>query len=141
MRGLAARFPGRVGVRIGYDEGLSRRMFAGGDAVLVPSRFEPCGLTPMYGLRFGTVPVVSAVGGLADTVIHASPAALAQKVATGIVFHPVDALAFGQALRQLVALHGDRALWGAVQKAAMRQPLGWEVSAARYAALYEGLAG
>lgn len=141
VRGLAARFPGRVGVRIGYDEGLSRRMFAGGDAVLVPSRFEPCGLTQMYGLRFGTVPVVSAVGGLADTVIHASPAALAQKVATGIVFHPVDALAFGQALRQLVALHGDRALWGAVQKAAMRQPLGWEVSAARYAALYEGLAG
>ena len=73
----------------------SHRLFAGGDAVLVPSRFEPCGLTQMYGLRYGTVPVVSAVGGLADTVIHASPAALSAGVATGVVFHPVDALSFG----------------------------------------------
>ena len=81
--GLAARYPGRVAVQIGYDEALSHRLFAGGDAVLVPSRFEPCGLTQMYGLRYGTVPVVSAVGGLADTVIHASPAALAAGVATG----------------------------------------------------------
>ena len=113
-------------------------MFAGGDAVLVPSRFEPCGLTQMYGLRFGTLPVVSAVGGLGDTVINASPAALAAGAATGVVFHPVDGLAFGQALRRLLALHASPD-WAAVQAAAMRQPVGWESSAAAYATLYAGL--
>ena len=83
MRRWPAAHPGRVAVRIGYDEALSHRMFAGGDAVLVPSRFEPCGLTQMYGLRYGTLPVVAATGGLADTVITANPAALAAGVATG----------------------------------------------------------
>ncbi len=139
MRALAARFPGRVGVKLGYDEGLSHRMFAGGDAVLVPSRFEPCGLTQMMGLRYGTVPVVSAVGGLADTVIGTSPASLGARAATGVVFHPVDALALRQALRRLVALHADRAAWAALQRRAMKADLGWDASAARYAALYEGL--
>jgi starch synthase len=141
MRDLAARFPGRVGLRIGYDEALSHRMFAGADAVLVPSRFEPCGLTQMYGLRYGALPVVAATGGLADTVIDANPAALATGVATGITFHPTDALAFAQALRRLLALHADGATWARVQKNAMRQPVGWEPSARAYAALYEGLAG
>lgn len=141
LTALAAAHPGRVSVRIGYDEGLSHRMFAGGDAVLVPSRFEPCGLTQMYGLRFGTVPVVSAVGGLADTVINASPAALAAGAATGVVFHPVDGLALGQALARLVALYRAPKVWTAVQKAAMRQPVGWGPSAAAYAALYAGVAG
>ncbi|MCZ8154175.1 MAG: glycogen synthase GlgA [Rhodobacteraceae bacterium] len=140
MRGLEQRFPGKVAVRIGYDEALSHRLFAGADAVLVPSRFEPCGLTQMYGLRYGTIPVVAAVGGLADTVIHASPAALAAGVATGVQFHPTDAVAFGQALRQLVALHGDPKQWARVQKNAMAHPVGWETSAAAYAALYDGLA-
>ncbi len=141
MRGLAARFAGRVAVRIGYDEALSHQLFAGGDAVLVPSRFEPCGLTQLYGLRYGTVPVVSAVGGLADTVIHASPAALAAGVATGIVFHPVDGVALGQALRALVQMFGDTKLWARVQANAMRHDVGWDASAAAYAALYEGLVG
>lgn len=139
MIALAARFPGQVAVRIGYDEALSHRMFAGADAVLVPSRFEPCGLTQMYGLAYGTLPVVAAVGGLADTVIHASPAAMAAGVATGISFHPTDAVAFGQALRQLITLYADRAAWVQVQANAMRHPVGWEASAAAYAALYEGL--
>lgn len=139
MRGLAARFPGRVAVRIGYDEALSHRMFAGGDAVLVPSRFEPCGLTQLYGLRYGTLPVVAAVGGLADTVITANPAGLAAGVATGLTFHPTDAAAFGQALRQLLALHDDPKLWARLQRNAMAQPVGWETSAAAYAALYESL--
>ena len=136
---LAARFPGRVAAKIGYDEGLSHRLFQGADAVLVPSRFEPCGLTQMYGLRYGTLPVVAATGGLADTVIGATPASLAAGVATGIVFHPTDALAFGQALRQMVRLHADRKAWSRMQAAAMAQPLGWEASAAAYAALYAGL--
>lgn len=136
MRRLEARFPGRVSVRIGYDEAYSHRLFAAGDAVLVPSRFEPCGLTQMYGLAYGTVPLVSSVGGLADTVIHASPAALTAGVATGLVFHPVDATGFGQALRQLLQLYGNKAQWAQVQKNAMKQPVGWEASAAAYAALY-----
>lgn len=139
VRGLAARFPGRVGVRIGYDESLSHRMFAGGDAVLVPSRFEPCGLTQLYGLRYGCLPLVSAVGGLADTVIGASPASLAAQAATGIVFHPVDALALRQAMRRLCDLHADRRIWTAMMKRAMKSDLGWSRSAARYAALYERL--
>ncbi len=139
LRGLVAAYPGKVSVTIGYDEALSHRFFAGGDAVLVPSRFEPCGLTQMYGLRYGTVPVVSAVGGLADTVIHASPAAMAAGVATGIVFHPVDAIALGQALRALTHLYSNPKEWAKVQKNAMRQDVGWAGSALAYAQLYEGL--
>ncbi len=139
MRALASAHPGRVAVRIGYDEALSHRLFAGGDAVLVPSRFEPCGLTQLYGLAYGTLPVVSAVGGLADTVIDASPAALAAGVATGIVFHPVDGLALSQALRRLLALHAAPGTWAKMQKNAMKQPVDWAVSAAAYGALYAGL--
>jgi starch synthase len=139
MRHLADRFPGRVAVRIGYDEGLSRRLFAGADAVLVPSRFEPCGLTQMYGLRYGTLPVVSLVGGLADTVIGASPATLAAGVATGVTFHPVDALAFGQALQKLVELYRQPKLWAKLRANAMAHPVGWQSSAAAYAGLYERL--
>lgn len=139
MRDLAGRFPGRVAVQIGYDEKLSHRLFAGADAVLVPSRFEPCGLTQMYGLRYGTLPVVSMVGGLADTVIGASPAALAAGAATGVTFHPVDALAFGRALTQLLELHHLPKLWAKLRANAMAQPVGWETSAVAYAGLYERL--
>lgn len=139
MRGLAARFPGRVAVRIGYDEKLSHRLFAGADAVLVPSRFEPCGLTQMYGLRYGTLPVVSMVGGLADTVIGANPATLAAGAATGVTFHPVDALAFGRALAQLLEIHRQPKLWAKLRANAMAHPVGWETSAVAYARLYERL--
>jgi starch synthase len=139
MRDLAARFPGRVAVHIGYDETLSHRLFAGADAVLVPSRFEPCGLTQMYGLRYGTLPVVSLVGGLADTVIGANPATLAAGAATGVTFHPVDALAFGRALAQLLEIHGQPKLWAKLRANAMAHPVGWETSAAAYAGLYERL--
>lgn len=139
VRNLAARFPGRVAVRIGYDEAMSHRLFAGADAVLVPSRFEPCGLTQMYGLRYGTLPVVAMVGGLADTVIGATPATLAAGVATGVTFHPVDALAFGRAMAQLLELHRKPKLWAKLRSNAMAQPVGWESSAAAYASLYEGL--
>jgi starch synthase len=139
MRNLAARFPGRAAVRIGYDEGLSHRLFAGADAVLVPSRFEPCGLTQMYGLRYGALPVVSEVGGLADTVIGASPATLAAGAATGFTFHPVDAMAFGRALGQLLDAYGQPKLWAKLRANAMAHPVGWETSATAYASLYERL--
>jgi starch synthase len=139
VRALVAAHPGRVAVRIGYDEALSHRLFSGADAVLVPSRFEPCGLTQMYGLAYGTLPVVAATGGLADTVIGASPATLAAGVATGIVFHPTDALAFGQALTRLLELHASPTVWAKIQGNAMRHPVGWQTSAAAYAALYQDL--
>jgi starch synthase len=131
---------GQVGVRVGYDEALAHRLVAGGDAILVPSRFEPCGLTQMYGLRYGTIPVVALTGGLADTVIHASPAALAAGVATGIQFHPITAEALRGALLQLCDLYGDRETWARMQRNAMAQPVGWGRSAGAYARLFRDLA-
>ena len=139
LKGRAREFPGRVGLRIGYDEDLSHRMFAGGDAVLVPSRFEPCGLTQLYGLRYGCVPVVALTGGLADTVVNATPVALADGAATGLQFHPIDALALKQALRRLAALHQDTKNYSEIQKKGMSQALGWGRSATVYADLYESL--
>lgn len=129
-----------VAVRIGYDESLSHRLIAGGDAILVPSRFEPCGLTQMYGLRYGTIPVVGLTGGLADTVINASPAALAQGVATGVQFSPVTADALRNALVRLCQLYADPDIWPRLVANAMAQPVGWDQSARAYAALYDRLA-
>jgi starch synthase len=130
-----------VAVTFGYDEALARLLIEGGDAILVPSRFEPCGLTQLYGLRFGTVPLVAHTGGLADTVIDASPAGLRAGVATGIQFHPVTADALSRALDRLCDLYSQPDLWLRMQKNAMRHPVGWDQSAAEYRALYDGLIG
>ena len=135
----AAAGDGRVAVRIGYDEALAHRLIGGGEAILVPSRFEPCGLTQLYGLRYGTIPVVALTGGLADTVINASPAALAAGAATGIQFTPLTADTLRGALDRLCDLHADRATWNRMQRNAMRQPVGWAPSARAYAALYRDL--
>ncbi|WGW05924.1 glycogen synthase GlgA [Tropicibacter oceani] len=135
---LATRHP-NVAVRIGYDEGLSHRMMAGADAILVPSRFEPCGLTQLYGLRYGTVPLVALTGGLADTVINASPAALARGVATGIQFFPITGRALANAFGRLCDLYDTPKVWTAMQRNAMKQPVGWETSAAAYHALYDAV--
>lgn len=136
----AAEAHAGVAVRIGYDEALSHRMMAGGDAILIPSRFEPCGLTQLYGLRFGTLPVVALTGGLADTVIDASPAALTGKVvATGIQFHPVTADALRAALTRMLALWAQPPVWDMMVANAMAQPVGWDVSARAYADLYRDL--
>ncbi|WP_099045488.1 glycogen synthase GlgA [Pseudoponticoccus marisrubri] len=130
-----------VGVKLGYDEPLSHRMMAGGDAILVPSRFEPCGLTQLYGLRYGTLPVVALTGGLADTVIPATPATMARQVATGLQFHPVTADALRDALAGLCDLYAQPKLWSKMQRNAMAHPVGWDQSAAAYAALYNRLTG
>ena len=112
FRSAARAHAGRVGAVIGYDEPLSHLMQAGADAIIVPSRFEPCGLTQLYGLRYGTLPIVARVGGLADTVIDANEAALADGVATGFQFAPVSALALGFALERALALYRDRRAGG-----------------------------
>ena len=98
----AKAYPGRVGVTIGYDEALSHLIQAGADAIVVPSRFEPCGLTQLCGLRYGTLPVVARVGGLADTVIDANDAAIQDGVATGFQFSPLTAAALGMALDRAI---------------------------------------
>jgi starch synthase len=136
FRRLAAERPGEVGVRIGYDEPLAHLLYAGGDAIAVPSRFEPCGLTQLYGLRYGTLPLVARTGGLGDTVIDANPAALAAGCATGFVFAPVSASALAAALDRLCDTWADRALWRRLMRRAMSHPVGWDSSAAAYAALY-----
>lgn len=135
-RQAQARHPTRVAVRIGYDEALAHLVQAGCDALLVPSRFEPCGLTQLCALRYGAIPVVARVGGLADTVVDANPAALAAGVATGIQFLPVDADGLALALRRAAALLNDAAALGRLQRNAMRAEVGWNGPAASYAALY-----
>jgi starch synthase len=114
-------------------------MIAGGDAILVPSRFEPCGLTQLYGLRYGTIPLVALTGGLADTVINASPAALAMGVANGIQFNPITADSLRNALARLCDLYADKPTWEKMQRNAMKQPVGWETSAKAYAELYRDI--
>ncbi|RVT84393.1 glycogen synthase GlgA [Rhodobacteraceae bacterium CCMM004] len=138
-RAAAHHLPG-VAAHIGYDEAMSHRLIAGGDAVLVPSRFEPCGLTQLYGLRYGAVPVVARTGGLADTVIDANDAALKAGVATGLQFAPVTAEALSAALDRLLELHRDSEIWAQICRNAMAHPVDWGTSAAAYAALYKGIA-
>jgi starch synthase len=129
----AAANPGRVGCVIGYDEALAHQMQAGIDALLVPSRFEPCGLTQLCALRYGAVPVVSRVGGLADTVIDANEAALAAGVANGIQF---DQGALRPALRRAAGLWGQQAVWRRMQANGMAADVSWKRPARQYAALY-----
>jgi starch synthase len=136
----ADRHKGRVGVQISYDETLAHLMQAGGDAILIPSRFEPCGLTQLYGLRYGCVPVVARVGGLADTVIDANEAAIASGAATGVQFGPPNPHQLRRAITRTVELHANQPVWTAMQRTGMRADFSWDRSAARYAALYRSLA-
>ncbi|GAB4382080.1 glycogen synthase GlgA [Albidovulum sp.] len=138
---LAARHPGRVGVRIGFDEDLAHLVQAGADAIVIPSRFEPCGLTQLCAMRYGSVPIVSRTGGLADTVIDANEAALAAGCATGLQFAPVTAARLGDALDRAMALYRDRRTWERIMRNGMKHPVGWDRSAARVVAIYRDLAG
>ena len=123
--------PGRVAVRIGYDESRAHLLIAGADVIAVPSRFEPCGLTQLYGLRYGTPPVVRRVGGLADTVSD-GPAA----TQTGFVFDAATPASFEAAVRRAVALKRDALGWAAVVRNGMAQDLSWTGPAKAYLALY-----
>jgi starch synthase len=135
-RRLRERHPDRLAVRIGYDEALAHYIEAGADMFLMPSRFEPCGLNQMYSQRYGTIPIVRRVGGLADTVVDASPAALADGSATGIAFEPATPGALAQAVRRALALYADKSAWRGLMRNGMRQDFSWEQSARRYREVY-----
>jgi starch synthase len=125
-----------VALRQGYDEALSHRIFAASDVTLVPSRFEPCGLTQMYALRYGSLPLVRRTGGLADTVIDCTLEDLAEERATGFVFERFDADDLLRAVRRAFTLWSRPRDWRAVQKRGMAQRFGWDTAAERYLAMY-----
>ena len=136
LRSAAERYPGRCRVALRYDEGLGRRLLAGGDLLLMPSRFEPCGLTQLYAMRYGCIPVARAVGGLSDTISDATPAALADGSATGILYEGATPAALVEAVRRALALHATPACWRRLIDTAMRARHGWVTGAAAYARVY-----
>ena len=130
------RHPGQIAVKIGYDEPLVHLMMAACDGFIMPSRFEPCGLTQMMALRYGSLPIVSPTGGLLDTVIDATPASMAQRTATGFVMRETSVEGLREALGRAMRTCAQPPLFNAMRQAAMRQPLDWTASAQAYAALF-----
>ena len=135
----AERYRGRVGVTIGYDESLAHLIYAGSDVVLVPSRFEPCGLTQLYALRYGALPLVRRVGGLVDTVVDATATNLAEGVATGFAFDDDSAPALMSAITRATTLFREREIWRRMVRRAMTRDFSWTVAARQYTAVYRAL--
>ncbi len=133
--------PGRIGSYIGYDESLAHLVQGGVDALLVPSRQEPCGLTQLCALRYGALPVVARVGGLTDTVIDANPMAIAQGLGTGVQFAPVSQAMLEGAIRRVAGLYREPKLWHQLQANGMASDVSWREPARRYARLFRELAG
>ena len=131
---FAARYPDRIGARIGFDESLAHLIEAGSDIFLMPSRFEPCGLNQMYSMRYGTVPVVHGVGGLADTVVDYAPG---NKRSTGFVMAAYTPAALVEALNRALAVYADPRAWPTLQMAGMQQDFSWDRSAQEYVKIYE----
>jgi starch synthase len=136
FRRTALERPERVGVRIGFDEGLAHRIEAGADIFLMPSRYEPCGLNQMYSLRYGTVPVVRAVGGLEDTVEDFD----GLRRGTGFKFREYDPRALLTALRRAVEMRRDARAWRGIVERGMAMDFSWDRSASRYEELFRTLA-
>jgi len=135
-RGAAAANPGRVAAQIGFDEGMARLIYGGADVVLVPSRFEPCGLAQLAALRYGALPLVAHVGGLVDSVVDANEMAIAAGQGTGFHFAPVNAEMLAATIGRAARVWRDRAVWRRLQANALATDVSWARSAARYAALY-----
>ncbi len=129
-------YPDRIALKLGYDEPLAHLIEAGSDLFLMPSRFEPCGLNQMYSQRYGTVPIVRCVGGLADTVEDASPSNLEQGRASGVVFHEASAEALLQAIMRALDLYKLKPQWRKVQRTGMKKDFSWKQSAKKYLDLY-----
>jgi len=140
FRYLADAFRDQLAVRIGFDIALSRRIYAGCDAFLMPSRFEPCGLGQLYAMRYGTMPIVHAVGGLRDTVIDPGDGELARGHGTGVCFDPETAAALVHAIERAVAVLANPIARANVQRAAMARDASWTASARQYVQLYRELA-
>jgi starch synthase len=138
-RAAAQANPGRVSVTIGQDEGLAHLIQAGADALVVPSRFEPCGLTQLCALRYGTVPIVSRIGGLEDTVVDADDLVITGGGQTGFKFGPVSAENLAGVLQRACATFHDVAAWRRIQRNGMSIDVSWRNPASRYADLYSSL--
>jgi starch synthase len=139
-RAAATSHPEQIGVVIGYDEDLAHLIQAGSDALVVPSRFEPCGLTQLCALRYGAVPIVAGVGGLADTVTDANEVTLAEQSATGVQFTPVTANRLADAIRRTHILFHDKPVWRQLQTTGMSVDVSWHTPARHYADLYREVA-
>jgi starch synthase len=141
FRQLAANHPGRVAVRIGYSEPIAHRLLAGADMLLHPARFEPCGLVPIYAMRYGTIPLVRASGGMADSVVDATQRAIQKGTATGFAFQDATAEDLIHCADRALATHKQAISWRKIQNTGMRQDFSWRSSAQAYANLYRSLAG
>jgi starch synthase len=138
---LRSQFPSQVGLTLGQSEVLAHQIEAGADIFLMPSQYEPCGLSQLYSLKYGTVPVVRATGGLCDTVVDATPQNLANGTATGFVFVAMTATAFLSAVERALALYRSQSdQWLGLMQIGMRQDWSWRRSALEYEKLYERLA-
>lgn len=135
----AEQYPGAMGRFVGYREELAHLVQAGADAILAPSRFEPCGLTQLCAMRYGSIPVVSRTGGLSDTIIDANTAGIARSAATGVQFAPATQDMLEDAIRRTCALYRDAASWRRVQLNAMASDSSWRASAAEYATMFRRL--
>jgi starch synthase len=139
FQALQARYPQRMGFRIGFDEGLAHRIEGGADMFVMPSRYEPCGLSQLYSLRYGTVPVVRKIGGLADTVVPLPAQARQVGKATGFHVEEDTAEALLAVLRRAVAVYQDRSMWDQLVKAGMTTDVSWTRSANAYDQLFVSL--
>jgi starch synthase len=134
FKNLADKFPARVGVKIGYDNALAHKIEAGADMFLMPSRYEPCGLNQIYSLRYGTVPIVRATGGLDDTIQNFDPKS---HQGTGFKFEEYDGKALLESVRAAVGVYRDMKVWRTLQTNGMAKDFSWKASAAQYVTLYE----
>lgn len=133
---FSSRYPDKVAVMIGFDEGLAHLIEAGSDLFLMPSRFEPCGLNQMYSLRYGTLPIVRRVGGLADSVVDTNDQTLKDGTATGFVFNDYDAAAMADCIECALSQYQRKDQWNGIQKNGMSIDWSWQSSAQRYLEVY-----
>ncbi|WP_027469571.1 glycogen synthase GlgA [Deefgea rivuli] len=139
FRVAAAENPSQIAVKIGYDESFSHQIMAGSDVIMVPSRFEPCGLTQLYGLKYGALPLVRRVGGLSDTVVDCSLENLQEGIATGAIFDEFSSEELTRGIRRIFALWARPKEWKAVRQQGMNADFGWHTAAAQYCDLYRAL--
>jgi starch synthase len=137
LQNWADQYPDKIGLFTGYDESLSHQIEAGSDAFLMPSHFEPCGLNQLYSLRYGTLPIVNNVGGLADTVVSATPTTIVNKTATGFKFDHSLGETLNQAVNEAMSIYQDNKQWQQIIKTAMSQEFTWQQSAREYVKLYD----